>query len=202
MCGVSTTLSRRQQRAVATERLILEHVEPGPSDLPRAQGVDQRRFVDQPAASRVDEIGRGLHGGEGRRADHVLVLGSEPGVQRDEIGAGEQIVQWRVGDAEAALFVFREPMTRGVDHPHPERVGPRRDRASDLAEADDPQPLAVEPAEIALSEPVVAHLARRGFHLLDPVSALPGPGARQCLAGTASRVPASAGWCAPPPRAD
>ena len=64
-----------------------EDVEVGSGDLVGLQGVDEGGFVNEAAASSVDQKGVGAHLGKFGRSEHLVGLGSVGGVEADKVGA-------------------------------------------------------------------------------------------------------------------
>ena len=82
-------LIKAEQRIIGRRRLFLEHVERRTGDLAAAQGINQRRFINQSAARAVDEAHARLHLFNARRVDDAARLFGERRVQGDEVGARE-----------------------------------------------------------------------------------------------------------------
>ena len=95
-----------EQRVVG-RRLDLEHVDAGARHLAALQRFDQVGLDDQAAARAIDDAHAVLHRGDRLGVDDVAGLVGQRRVQRDEIGAGEQLVQFDLFDAE-----FRSPLFR------------------------------------------------------------------------------------------
>ena len=85
---------------IAVRRLDLEHVDAGARHLAALQRRDQVGLDDQPAARAVDDAHAVLHLGDRRGVDDVARLVGQRRVQRDEVGAGEQLVEFDLLDAE------------------------------------------------------------------------------------------------------
>ena len=98
-CGVHTTLGWPNS-GLRGRRLLGEHVEGGAGDLAGIERRAQGRFVDQPAARAIDDAHALLHRRERLGVDDVPGLVGERRVQRDEIGAPEQLVELDLLDAE------------------------------------------------------------------------------------------------------
>lgn len=71
-------------------RLVLENVKSHTGDPGRLQCFDQRLFIDNRAAGRVDEHGVWAHRSEGPGVDHVSRLRAEWHVQRHNIRGDQQ----------------------------------------------------------------------------------------------------------------
>ena len=80
--------------------LFLEHVEGGAREMAGIERRLQRRLVDQSAARAIDDARAFLHLADGVGGDDVPRLVGERRMQRDEIGARQQIVQLDFLDAE------------------------------------------------------------------------------------------------------
>ena len=136
------TLAQAEQRALLG-RLHLEHVEGGAADVARLEGRGQRALVDQAAARAVDDahalLGLGQRGG----VDDVAGPVGERGVQRDEIGAAQQVVELDLLHAQLHGALGREEGIEG-DHLHLEADGAVGDDGADVAAADHAQRLGVE----------------------------------------------------------
>ena len=79
------------EQRVFLRRLFGEHVEGGAGDLTGIKRHAQRRFIDQPPARAIDDAHALPHRRERGRIDDVLRLLGERRVQRDEVGALEQL---------------------------------------------------------------------------------------------------------------
>jgi hypothetical protein len=82
---------RRAEQRVLLGRLGDEHVERGAGDVARIEQLLERRLVDQPAARAVDDAHALLGLGEVLAAEDVARLVGQRRVQRDEVGALEQL---------------------------------------------------------------------------------------------------------------
>ncbi len=121
---------------VEGERLGDGHVEGGAADNARLQRLDERVLIDYAAARGVHEDGGVLHGGELGGADEPFGLGAVRNVQRDEVGAFQQLREGDPFEVERALELGAGGAGGGEDG-HAEAARAPRDGASDLAEADD-----------------------------------------------------------------
>ena len=81
------------EQRILLRRLLGEHVEGRAGDLAGIERRAQRRLVDQAAARAIDDAHALLHLGERRGVDDVPGLVGQRRVQRDEIGAPEQLVE-------------------------------------------------------------------------------------------------------------
>ena len=115
-CGVTTTLSKREQRAVGA-RLAGVDVQRGPGHPAVGERAGQRGLVHDPAARRVDDPHLGLDQVQLAVAEQADGLGGARQVDADEVGLGQQLVQ--AGQADAQL---RRPGP-------PPRTGRRRPRS-------------------------------------------------------------------------
>lgn len=92
-------LRQVEQRAVGA-RFAGEHVKTGSAHVAPADSVGQRRLVHQAAAGGVDDDDAGLGLGQCFFVDQTCGLGRLGQVHRDEVGAGQQVVQGQQFDAE------------------------------------------------------------------------------------------------------
>ena len=139
-CGVSTTRCRQCQQLLAHPRLELEDVQPGAGDPAGGQRPGQRRLVHQWAAAGVDQDRGGLHQSQRTFVDQVMGLRGQRGVQRDEIGSGQQLVQLHPARPHARHRTF---LAGGVEDRHVEAVlCPPGDGRADPSHADDAERLA------------------------------------------------------------
>ena len=88
-----------EQRVVG-RGLLREHVEGGARDMTRLKRFRDGRLIDQAAARAIDHASAFFHFLERGRIDDVARLVGERCVQRDEIGAREQLVEIDLLDAE------------------------------------------------------------------------------------------------------
>ena len=131
-----------EQRAVLG-RLHLEHVEGGAADMAGLEGRGQRALVDQAAARAVDDAHALLGLGKRCRVDDVAGLVGERGVQGDEIGAAQQVVELHLLHAQLHGALGRQEGIEG-DHLHLQADGAVGDDGADVAAADHAQRLGVE----------------------------------------------------------
>src|SRR6185369_12959462 len=75
------------QGMIERQRLLVVHVEPRAGELALAKRGDERGFVDDWAARRVDQIGRRLHQGELASADELARAVAEHQVNAHDVGA-------------------------------------------------------------------------------------------------------------------
>ena len=74
-------------------RLLDEHVESGARNLLGIQCIDQRLLVDEAAARAVDDAHAFLGLGQVLAAEDIPRLVGQRGVQRDEVRAGQKLVE-------------------------------------------------------------------------------------------------------------
>ena len=124
-------LRQLEQRA-GGGRLGDVDVDAGAADVPAADGLGQRLLVDQAAAGGVDD----QHARLGQRqlvlADEPEGLGGLGQVDRDQVGAAQQVVQAHQLDAELRGAGRRDVGVVG-DQPDVERGEALRDQLTDLA---------------------------------------------------------------------
>ncbi len=124
-----------EQRA-GRRRLGREDVETDAADAALLQRDRERVFVDEPAASSVDDDDAGLDHGELALADQVERLGRLRQVDRDDVGFAQQLFE---RDEPDAVLRRTGRLHVGVvrDEVGAERGQPLRDELPDLAEPDD-----------------------------------------------------------------
>src|SRR5262249_39956750 len=94
------------EQQIAGGRLLGEHVEGRAGNVLGTERFDQRLLVDQTAARAIDDAYALLGLGERRRIKDVPGLVRQRRVQRDEIGALQEIVELDLLDADI-LCTFR-----------------------------------------------------------------------------------------------
>src|SRR5882724_9769472 len=130
-----------EQRMIGGRRLLLEHVERGARDLARLDRARQRQLVDQAPAGTVDDPGTRLHPLELRLAHEVPRVSGQRRVDRDEVGARQQLVELDAVDAQPLGGLAREVRVEGDDlHTESERAA--RHLGADPTQADDAEDLA------------------------------------------------------------
>ncbi len=134
-----------EQRRVH-DRLTLVDVEAGSRDRPLGERDRECLLVDDRAACRVDEEGRRLHACERLGVDQPARLGRERTVQRDDVGAREQLLERQIARAELRLDRLVGAAAAAVGDLHAEGGAAAGDGASDLAEADDAEQLPLQAA--------------------------------------------------------
>ena len=142
--GMRTTFSRLEQVGMHLG-LPLEHVEPRPGDRAGSEGRGERRLVDDRPSGRVDEKRGRLHPGQRGSIDQVVRLGAERAVERDDVGARQQLLECEMARPELRLDLARRTPAPRVGDLHPECPRPARGRLADLPEPDDPERLALDP---------------------------------------------------------
>ena len=122
-------------------RLLAKHVKRRAGNVTGFKRRGERSIIDQLAARAIDQPHAALHLRERFRVDDVAGLFGERRMQRDEIGAPPQLVQFDLLHAELKRALGRQKRVVGDDfHLQAERaVG---DDRADIAAADDAQRLA------------------------------------------------------------
>ena len=82
-----------RQGMVGLERLGMKNVEAGMADVAALERVDEGRFVDKRAARGVDQDHAGLGAREALRVEETAGLIVERKMQRDHVGARQQLVE-------------------------------------------------------------------------------------------------------------
>ena len=136
---MQTTLRQAEQRAVLG-RLGDEDVDAGAGDLAGLERRGEILLDDQAAAGAVDDAHAVLHLGDRRRVDDVLRLLDQRRVQRDEVGAAEQLVELDLLDAELQGALLGQERIEGDDL-HLQADGAVGDDRADIAAADDAERL-------------------------------------------------------------
>ena len=146
-------------------RLLDEHVEGGARHMAGIEGCAQRRLVDEAAAGAVDDAHALLRLGDVLGREHVLRLLGHRHVQRDDVGAAQQLVELHLLDAELERALRREERIVGDDL-HAQADGAVGDDGADIAAADDAEHLG---GELDAHEAVLLPLAGlcRGIGLRD-----------------------------------
>ena len=128
------------EQDVLGRRLLDEDVESGAGDVLGIQRIDQRLLVDQTAARTIDDAHALLGLGQSRRVDDVLGLVGQRRVQRDEVGALEEIVELDLLDADIPGALRRQERIER-DHLHAQAERAIGDDRTDIAAADDAERL-------------------------------------------------------------
>src|SRR3954447_6513252 len=140
---------RRQERVRRVEqrrvgrRLVLVDVERRAAEVAGSKRVRDSGFVDHAAAGDVEEQRALAHAGQLPSPDQTLGLTCERNVDRDDVGARQQVVDRHQLDAEVLGLLAGDVRVRPEDR-HLHRPRSRRDRLADLAEPDDPERLAAQ----------------------------------------------------------
>ena len=155
---------RRADHVRMTEQRVLvrglgrEHVEGRAGDLSGIKRCAQSRLVDQAAARAIDDAHALFHRRDRLGVDDVSGLLGQRRMQRDEIGALEQIVKLDLLDAEIHRALRRQERIIG-DHPHAQAQRAVGDDRADIAGADDAERLA---GDLDAHEAVLLPLAGLG----------------------------------------
>ena len=133
----------RSEQRIVLRRLFGKHVERGAATWPLSSAVLQRCFVDQPAARAIDDA-NALLGLRQRLAvkDAAGLIGQRR-MERDEVGARQQLVQRDLLDAELDRAIGRQERDR-TPRPSSEAMGAVGDDRADVAAADQAERLARE----------------------------------------------------------
>ena len=117
-----------------------EDIEGGPGHMARGQGGSQGHLVHQAATGAVDDAHAGLAAGNRPGRQDVAGLVGQRHVQGDEIGAGQQIIQFHLGHAkQPGAFLAQE---RVIGHDlHLQAQGTVADDAADISGPDHAQRL-------------------------------------------------------------
>lgn len=111
-------------------------VEADGADLAGLQAVDDRLGVDEGAARGVDQDEAVLGAGDRLGVDEMVRLGGERAVQRDDVGAGDEVVALDIGDADLLQGVHLVAVVRQHLAAEAQAEG-ARDEGADAAGADD-----------------------------------------------------------------
>ena len=150
--------ARRPEQGRGGGRLGLEHVERGAADLAAVERVLERSLVDQPAARAIDDAHARLDPGQSVARQDAAGLVGQRRVQRDEIGAAQQFVEFDPFDAHRHGAFRRQERIIG-DNLHPEPYGAVGDNRADIAATDQAERLA---GKLDAHEAVLLPLARLG----------------------------------------
>ena len=132
------------EQGVLGHRLGWEHVERRAGHLAGLERRLEGLEVDQLAAGAVDDPDAVLHRGEGLRAQPVDRLRGLRQVDRDQVGAGVELLAGVDAlDGELAEALGGDELVEG-DHVHVEGLRPTGHELTDPAEADHSEGLAVE----------------------------------------------------------
>ncbi len=116
---------RQREQRTFRRRLLGEHVERGAGDLSRLKRLGQRRLVDEPAARAIDQAHALFGQLERFGIDDVAGLVGQRRMQRDEIGAAQQLVELDLLDAEIERALVGQDTDRRRS---PSSSGRSRDR--------------------------------------------------------------------------
>lgn len=111
------------------DRLLLENVEGGSSEVTGSECLDEGGLVHDLAAGDVNEESAGFHPGETRRVDEVVRLRGQGDERDDDVGLGEEVVE------AAAVGMVGWTGSR-VDHLQVECPGAALDHLRNAAVAD------------------------------------------------------------------
>ena len=85
--------------------MILKDVQPCRCDVARLKSLHEGLFVDDGTTGGIDEDSGRLHQCQLPLSDEVVRLGTVGCVDRDEVGAEEEIIQRGIGNTLASLLV-------------------------------------------------------------------------------------------------
>ena len=164
-------VGQAEQRVVGRRRFALEDIEGGDADFAVPQGVDQRRFVDQPAARGVDDGRLARQGGERLTVDYARGRIVEGRMEGEIVGVGETVGKAR--QRLAAEGGNPGGVDMGVEdaHPHAEGAAQADHEPADAPLADDDYRLSVE---VAADDPAVALPLAGAGHAVEFEAALGG----------------------------
>ena len=128
----------RHERLAVALGLDREHVDGGAGQMAALQRLGQRLDVDHAAARRIDQHGALAHFFQLLAAEHHLGGGRFRHVQRDYVGALQQLVQARHGMGIAHRQLRFDVVEQ---HAHAEAFGQHAGLRADVAVADDAQHL-------------------------------------------------------------
>ena len=118
-------------------RLAFEHVQARRCNAPFLERLDERRIVDDPAASGVDDHRRRLHQRKLPSADKMMGLRRKRHVEADEIGFLEEPLRAHILRAQLLFDRLRHAPAVMVEDAHRESLRAPRDGPADAAHADD-----------------------------------------------------------------
>jgi hypothetical protein len=78
--GVQMTFAIAEQGVIGARRFLVKDVQRCTGNFSGLEGLPQGWVIDKRSAARVDEIGRGLHGGKCILIEHAKVFGSWRGM--------------------------------------------------------------------------------------------------------------------------
>src|SRR5882724_4290796 len=112
----------REKRIGRIGRFLVEHIEGRASDPPACQNVRERLLIDDRSARSIDEKGALLHQGETLSIHEVVGLGRQRAVHRNDVGAGEDVVETNELDTESGRQLGIREWIMGNES-HVERLG-------------------------------------------------------------------------------
>ena len=123
-----------EERAIGPIRIALafDDVEPGGGESAAVKCIDERGFVDEPAARRVDQHSARFDPVELPASEHAARLVVEVHVQRDDIRLGQQVVEGHLTDP-----IIADRQRVGRDHIHAEPACDAAHHGPKSAVADD-----------------------------------------------------------------
>ena len=151
-------------------RFGLEHIQCGAANLAADDGFGQRRLVDQTAARAVDDAHTTFALSQRLARQDVARRIRHRRVQRNEIGAGQQLVQFQLLHTHIQRTLFGQVWVVG-HHTHVQPVGTVGDDGADIAGADQAEHLA---GQLGAHEAVFLPLSGLGRSRRPPESAWPG----------------------------
>ena len=121
----------------AEQRIFLgwldrEHIEAGAGDMARFDRGGQRHLVDEPTARAIDDAHAGFRLLQCGGVDDVLGLLGQRRMQRDEVGALEQFIEFDLLDAQLDGTLWRQERIEG-DHLHAQADATVGDDRADIA---------------------------------------------------------------------
>ena len=163
MCGVSSRfgVSFEARAGLGAERLVLEDIDRGAAEASRAQRVDERGLVDDPASRGVHEQGVRRHQRQRRAVDQPARRVRERDVDAHRVAHAQQIGNCLDALGQLPGGVIRGEVGVARGDPHIEGARALGDRPGDRPEADQPEPRAGQlvPAEL-LPRPLAGRDAR------------------------------------------
>ncbi|KPY50464.1 hypothetical protein ALO56_05267 [Pseudomonas viridiflava] len=136
-------VAQRAERVVFRERLGIEHVQSGSGDSALLQGFDQRRFVDDRPARRIDDERAGLHPAQRFSIHEPSAALAEHQMHRQYIGLLEQRLLAHISDATFGGGLRCQILAPGDDL-HAERLTVAGNPLADTAQPQNAQRLAVQ----------------------------------------------------------
>src|SRR3954469_19982192 len=158
---------RLPQLVIDRQRLLVVDVEPGISEPPCLERLDNGFGIDNRAARCVDQDRAWLHQPDFARADQTAAAIAQNEVHREYVGATEQLILFDPFDALRGGFLGRQVLAPG-DRLHAEGEPDPRPRATEPAEPQQSQRLARDamadmglPAAVAHDRVILGDAARR-----------------------------------------